>query len=265
MVSSSITNCYNTASISGISTKASTYAGGICGHEESSSISNCYNAGDVSATGTSSTSSGAGGICGYNYNSSITNCFAANASVTFTGATGTANRIVGRINDPITLGNNHARADMLVNDQTVSSDAADGQEGADADKASFQSLDWLESPLGWDMDDDLSSNEVTYGDDAQIVYSSPAWAPAVEYTSSDNAIAEVVGDEIQIKSVGTVTIWATRAGTSSYASAKTGATLTINKAPLTVAVYDACVLMAMRIRRLASLMVNLRTAIMHRF
>lgn len=43
--------------------------GGVCGNNYTGTISNCYNTGSVSGIGT------AGGVCGYNYTGSITNCY----------------------------------------------------------------------------------------------------------------------------------------------------------------------------------------------
>jgi len=67
---STISNCYNAASIS-----AFHHAGGICGYAYNSTIiSNCYNRGDISSL-SSLGSSSSGGICGYAYNSTVSNCY----------------------------------------------------------------------------------------------------------------------------------------------------------------------------------------------
>ncbi len=68
--SSTITNCYNTGSVTG-----SYSVGGIAGYADSSStITNCYNTGSVS--GSAGSDSSVGGIAGYAYSSStITNCY----------------------------------------------------------------------------------------------------------------------------------------------------------------------------------------------
>ena len=75
-----ISNCYNTGDILSSATSSSdysatSYAGGICGHD--GSISNCYNTGGISSSvsgnSTKTASSDVGGICG---NSGTTlNCF----------------------------------------------------------------------------------------------------------------------------------------------------------------------------------------------
>ena len=63
--SSTITNCYNTGSVTG-----SSYVGGIAGYaSQGTSITNCYNTGSVTG------SSYVGGIAGYTYSSTITNCY----------------------------------------------------------------------------------------------------------------------------------------------------------------------------------------------
>ncbi len=63
--SSTITNCYNTGSVTGPS-----YVGGIAGYaSQGTSITNCYNTGSVTG------SSYVGGIAGYTYSSTITNCY----------------------------------------------------------------------------------------------------------------------------------------------------------------------------------------------
>ena len=61
-----ISNCYNTGSVSGIGT-----AGGVSGYNYTGSITNCYNTGSVSGTGVN-----VGGVIGRNEsNASITNCY----------------------------------------------------------------------------------------------------------------------------------------------------------------------------------------------
>ena len=62
--SSTITNCYNTGSVTG-----SIYVGGIAGYAFSSTITNCYNTGSVTG------SSYVGGIAGRVSSSTITNCY----------------------------------------------------------------------------------------------------------------------------------------------------------------------------------------------
>ncbi len=63
--SSTITNCYNTGSVSGDSSAV----GGVVGCASSSTITNCYNTGSVSGSST------AGGVVGYAYESDIANCY----------------------------------------------------------------------------------------------------------------------------------------------------------------------------------------------
>jgi len=59
-----ITNCYNTGSVSGLGT-----LGGVSGYNYTGSITNCYNAGSVSGNGN------VGGVTGINYTGSITDCY----------------------------------------------------------------------------------------------------------------------------------------------------------------------------------------------
>ena len=61
----SITNCYNTGNVSG----SSGFVGGVSGYNYTGSITNCYNAGSVSGNGN------VGGVSGYNYTGSITDCY----------------------------------------------------------------------------------------------------------------------------------------------------------------------------------------------
>jgi hypothetical protein len=71
---STISNCYNTGSISASAYES--YAGGICGYASSNSsiFSNCYNTGNI--TNTSSTSSSyAGGICGITFYGTTSSCY----------------------------------------------------------------------------------------------------------------------------------------------------------------------------------------------
>ena len=62
---STITNCYNTGTVEGTS-----YVGGVVGHAYSGvTITNCYNTGTVEGT------SYVGGVVGWGYRSTITNCY----------------------------------------------------------------------------------------------------------------------------------------------------------------------------------------------
>ena len=63
-----ITNCYNSGTVSG--TESSVSVGGVCGKNYEGTITNCYNSGKVSETGNANI----GGICGYN-EKTITNCY----------------------------------------------------------------------------------------------------------------------------------------------------------------------------------------------
>ncbi len=60
-----ITNCYNTGSVSGLGT-----LGGVSGYNYTGSITNCYNTGNVSGS-----SGFVGGVCGYNSKGTIINSY----------------------------------------------------------------------------------------------------------------------------------------------------------------------------------------------
>ena len=62
-----ITNCYNTGTVSGTGSSV----GGVCGVIFGGTITNCYNAGTISGAGSDTN---VGGVCGYNGNT-ITNCY----------------------------------------------------------------------------------------------------------------------------------------------------------------------------------------------
>lgn len=80
--SSTISNCYNLASITASSNTRDAYAAGIVAYSSSDNVINCYNMGAVSATSTySGDLSGraySGGIAGYSA-STITNCYSVGA------------------------------------------------------------------------------------------------------------------------------------------------------------------------------------------
>ena len=61
--SGSVTNCYNTGSVSD-----GTYTGGVVGWNDSGTVKNCYNTGDVSG-------SYVGGVVGQNISASVANCY----------------------------------------------------------------------------------------------------------------------------------------------------------------------------------------------
>ena len=59
-----VTNCYNSGTVAG-----SSQVGGVCGMNMMGSVTNCYNAGNVTGTGEH-----VGGVCGQN-NATVTNCY----------------------------------------------------------------------------------------------------------------------------------------------------------------------------------------------
>ena len=86
----SITNCYNTGSVSG-----NRYVGGVCGDNYIGTVTNCYNTGSVEGnnyvggvcgfnnrtvtncynTGSVEGNNSVGGVCGYNNGDTVTNCY----------------------------------------------------------------------------------------------------------------------------------------------------------------------------------------------
>ena len=90
-----ITNCYNTGSVSGLGT-----LGGVSGYNYTGSITNCYNTGNVSGS-----SGFVVGVSGYNYTGSITNCYNA-GSVSGNGNVGgvTGINYTGSITDCYNIG-----------------------------------------------------------------------------------------------------------------------------------------------------------------
>jgi hypothetical protein len=133
--STTITNCYNTGSISS-STTGGSYAGGICGYGLSSTISNCYNIGNISSTTSNpSTSyySYAGGICGYG-SFSIMNCIAANTTIIARKGSSYSiytYRIGYRSSGTSGIQNCYALATMQINGTTRSSKDANKADGKD--------------------------------------------------------------------------------------------------------------------------------------
>ena len=93
-----ISNCYNTGSVSGIGT-----AGGVSGYNYTGSITNCYNTGSVSGTGVN-----VGGVIGRNEsNASITNCYY--GSTIYTGNAigandGTTEKVEGKTTEQFKTG-----------------------------------------------------------------------------------------------------------------------------------------------------------------
>ena len=95
--SGTITNCYNTGTVSGISASFINYVGGICGNNTSGIVTNCYNTGTVSSTGTVSGSGRhAGGVCGISYGT-VENCYNTGAvSSTTAGGSNYAGGVCGQ-------------------------------------------------------------------------------------------------------------------------------------------------------------------------
>ncbi|MDR0832936.1 MAG: hypothetical protein LBN93_01920, partial [Candidatus Symbiothrix sp.] len=195
--SSTISNCYNTASISATTTNSSSYGayvGGICGFAQSGSvISNCYNTGNVTASGNPSFTY-AGGICGYFIGRKISNCIAANTSIT-TGTVAYAGRIVGIFSSSASaIENCNASASMLVNGTTRSSTNANSEDGKDL----FGTEEILNT-IGT-----LNAKYIAYGD---ILNINEGNLP-INFQVSDNNIAEIAGSVLTAKKIGNVVITA---------------------------------------------------------
>ncbi len=65
-----ITNCYNSGTVSGTISGTGSRVGGVCGENFEGTLTNCYNSGTISGT----RSLDIGRVCGYNGNT-ITNCY----------------------------------------------------------------------------------------------------------------------------------------------------------------------------------------------
>jgi hypothetical protein len=161
-----ISNCYNTGSIS--ASIESSIVGGICG--QSGTISNCYNTGSISA---SIAGSIAGGICGSD--GTISNCYNTgniSASSYAGGICGSNGRVISNCfaaNATITATNSsdagriegsgrggitncHALTSMKLNDLEQHSMNAGSKDGADSEEADFKNKSWLTSVLEWDFE-----------------------------------------------------------------------------------------------------------------
>ena len=112
--SSTLTNCYNTGSVSGTSSSYA-YVGGVVGYAHSSAITKCYNTGSVS--GSSQSSAYVGGVVGYAVsNSAITNCYNTGAvSGTSASLYAYVGGVVGRVNSNSTITKSFAICNVYVN------------------------------------------------------------------------------------------------------------------------------------------------------
>lgn len=263
---STISNCYNIGNISSStlpSSGSSSYAGGICGYASNLTISNCYNTGNISST-TSAAFCYAGGICGTA--NKIIGCFTANTSITSISGSGLSSyNFIGRIsgNSNCTIEMCYALSSMLVNSATISSQSPSSYQGANATMSNFQSQTWIEDNLFfWDFVNTwyipastsalpilkkepflkfaLNPANITYGDMQQMTLSATSknTREPIVFKSSNNAIAEVIGNTLQIKKAGTVTITASQAGLYEYKSDSMPQILTIAKKTLIIKADD---------------------------
>ena len=267
---STIYNCYNTANITSSSSNgdnyvsASSYSGGICGYSSGCTISNCYNIGNLQSNVNSSYYVGScysGGICGTS--DKITSCFAANTNITTTsnGNTIGFGRISGDLNCTVELC--YALSTMQLNSSTVNSQSPSSYQGANATMSDFQSQVWIEDNLFfWDFINTwyipasisalpvlkkepflqfiLTPANIIYGDNQQMTLAATSrnTTEPIVFKSSDNTIAKVTGNSLQIIKAGTVTITASQAGLYEYKKDSVTQTLTIAKKELIIKADD---------------------------
>jgi hypothetical protein len=258
-----ISNCYNTGNISSSSpttTSSPAYSGGICGYSINltTTISNCYNIGNISASKLSSSySSNSGGICGSGC--TIKNCFSANNQITNTYDA--ARNYIGRIGGASgSYENCYALDIMSVNGDPISSQSTSEKDGKDMNIASLQSQSWLKTNLLWDFNTDWclmgedqfpqfkmafpnynntlitfeAASEIVYGDQLTLSATSNNTTTPVVYTSSDNSIAEIVGNSLISRKAGTVTVTASQPTGNNYFSNDVSVNISIKKKALTV-------------------------------
>ena len=130
-----IRNCYTTGNIEGTGDNI----GGIAGFNDNKDILNCYSLAIVS--GNNAVGGIVGGAFGVIYNN-----VALNPRVI--GTASSTNRIVGTLNGSAT--NNFARADMLVNNNTRTSNNANSIDGADINSTEWNSANWWQTTANFD-------------------------------------------------------------------------------------------------------------------
>jgi hypothetical protein len=232
---STITNCYNTGSVSSYSSSFAAIAGGICGIANPSTITNCYNTGRVSSSSSSSSDSRSGGICGNAYNSTITNCYNTGrvsssssdsdssyvtaaggicgvllegtvndciaANTTITAKRGGSNnnysagRIVGYMNEGVSIVNCQALASMQINGNTRSSQDANSKDGKDI-VGSYEIL----NAIGM-----LNAKQIIYGDESFLLNENNL---PIDFQSSDTGIIDITENVLTVKKSGNVVITA---------------------------------------------------------
>jgi hypothetical protein len=263
-----IINCCNTNTVSGTINSSNTYipssySGGICGCiGTDNQISNCYNTGNITArslsNGVIKAQSYAGGICGGATNASgkIQNCFVANCQIN--NGTDATRAKIGRIGVDGIYSNCYAD-DMStqLNGDLISSTNANSKNGKDETLANLQSQSWLTANLQWDFDNiwhiiegeqfpvsqyagyqDLSISmeitDITYGSQVALNATSNNSVAPIEYTISDNTIAELTDNLLTAKKAGTVTITASQPLGNGFFAGSTSVNLTVQKKELTV-------------------------------
>jgi hypothetical protein len=85
---------------------------------------------------------------------------------------------------------------------------------------------------------------ITYGEVQQITLSATTnnSTTPILYTSSNNDVAEIIGNILTIKKAGSVSITASQANTANYSSGSITVNLTINKKELIITVNDASII-----------------------
>ena len=230
---SEIVNCYNTGNIYG----SISDVGGIGGNGNSN-VYNSYNSGVVNSNGY-----WVGGIYGSYYQATAKNNVSIAAKVISNGEE--TNRLYG-YNFTNTLANNYAWADMYVNDSKVTTGTLTNENGQNASLAQLKSEAFYTTGSNWDgsawdfidtwvMNQDVSPypiliniptevqrvkheqvmtnawtqtlpTDATYGDVIPLTAPSEGPSEEIEYTSSNPAVAEIVGNQLTAVGLGTATI-----------------------------------------------------------
>ena len=139
-----ITNCYNTGTISGTISGTGSSVGGVCGAIFGGTITNCYNAGTISGA---ESDTNVGGVCGLSYNSNakITNCY---NSGTVSGTGNSVGGVCGNNGNNNTITNCYYLKDennpkYPTKGIGYNSDAAGSVEGKYANEFANGSVAWL--------------------------------------------------------------------------------------------------------------------------
>ena len=127
-----ITNCYNTGTISGTGGNAS--VGGVCGFNRKN-ITNCYNTETISGTGNNAQ---VGGVCGYN-EETITNCYNTGTTISETGNYAMVGGVCGATNDEAEISNCYYLNNCASGGSVLSTEG----NGMDIDDFNSGKVTWL--------------------------------------------------------------------------------------------------------------------------